>query len=601
MPPSLRRSPFLFACLAAAAQSPPQQAPALPAPLLLAEHGRSDFAIVIANDAAPPVRYAAEELQRWLAAITGASLPIADDARPAPPHALLVGGSKATDALGLGGRLAAMQQEQYLLHRDGGRLVIAGGGTRGTLYGVYGLLQDHLGCRWFTPEVARIPHRERQDLPAVDETRAPAFEYRDVLVRDCHDADWAARNRVTSTQAGLDARHGGGIVYAGFVHTFAELLPPAQHFAAHPEFYSLIDGRRVADNAQLCCTNDDVVRLVTDAVRARLRAHPEAKVASVSQNDCFNPCQCSKCRALADAEGSPMAPVLQLVNRVADALATEFPDRLIDTLAYQWTRHPPKTLRPRPNVIVRLCSIECCFRHPFAECSLPADRDFVADLRGWAKICDRLWMWDYTTDFAHYLLPFPNLDALVPNVRLLAQNHVTGIFEEGDYSSPHGEFQALRGWVLAQCLWQPQIDGRAARDEYLDGVYGSAAPPIARYLDALHARTKDVHVGIYQGVDAPWLDAAWQHDADAAFDEAEKLAGGDAALLGRVRAARLSVDYPELERARTAGHGSASSGARAERFFAAGKACGLTSVREGESGIGAFERAVRAAVADGAR
>jgi hypothetical protein len=292
-----------------------------------------------------------------------------------------------------------------------------------------------------------------------------------------------------------------------------------------------------------------------------------------------------------------MAPVLQLVNRVADAIAAEFPDRLIDTLAYQWTRHPPKTLRPRPNVIVRLCSIECCFRHPFDQCPLPANRDFVADLRGWAKVCDRLWMWDYTTDFAHYLLPFPNLDALAPNVRLLAQNHVTGIFEEGDYSSPLGEFQALRGWVLAQCLWNPQVDGRAARDEFLDGVYGVAAPPIARYLDSLHARTVDAHVGIYQGVDAPWLDAQWQRDADAAFDEAEKLAAGDAPTLLRVRAARLSVDYPELERTRVSKHGNDALRARADRFFAAGKASGLTSVREGESGIGAFEREVRSALA----
>jgi hypothetical protein len=583
----VRCASFLFACLVAEAQSP----------VLLADHGKSDFAIVIATDAAPPVRYAAEELQRWLAEITGASVPIATDAQPAPAHALLVGRSKATDALGLGGRLAPLRDEQYLLDRDGGRLLIAGGGARGTLYGVYGLLQDHFGCRWFTPQVARIPRRERLELPAVDETRAPAFEYRDVLVRECHDADWAARNRVTSTQAGLDEKHGGGIVYVGFVHTFAELLPPAQHFAAHPEFYSLIDGRRVADNAQLCCTNDDVVRLVTDAVRARLRAHPEARVASVSQNDCFHQCQCSKCQALATAEGSQMAPVLQLVNRVADAIAAEFPDRLIDTLAYQWTRHPPKTLRPRPNVIVRLCSIECCFRHPFDQCPLPANRDFVADLRGWAKVCDRLWMWDYTTDFAHYLLPFPNLDALAPNVRLLAQNHVTGIFEEGDYSSPLGEFQALRGWVLAQCLWNPQVDGRAARDEFLDGVYGVAAPPIARYLDSLHARTVDAHVGIYQGVDAPWLDAQWQRDADAAFDEAEKLAAGDAPTLLRVRAARLSVDYPELERTRVSKHGNDALRARADRFFAAGKASGLTSVREGESGIGAFEREVRSALA----
>ncbi|HLQ36911.1 MAG TPA: DUF4838 domain-containing protein [Planctomycetota bacterium] len=559
---------------------------------VLAEHGRSEFTIVIAASASPPVRYAAEELQRWLAEITGASLPIATDAAPAPERALLVGASRATAALGVEtGKLGA---EQYLLRTVGTRLLIAGGEPRGTLYGVYGLCQDHFGCRWFTPAVRRIPKAERLALPVLDETQAPAFEYRDVLIHDCHDADWAARNRLVSTHAGLDARHGGGKVYCGFVHTFAELLPPARHFAAHPEYYSQVDGVRTAD-AQLCCTNDDVVRLVTEGVRQRLRDHAEAQIVSVSQNDCFGSCQCARCQQLSADEGSPMAPVLQLCNRVADAIAVEFPDRLIDTLAYQWSRHPPKTLRPRPNVIVRLCSIECCFAHPFEGCGLQANRDFVADLRAWAKVCDRLWVWDYTTDFAHYLLPFPNLDSLAPNVRLLAENHVTGIFAEGDYSSPHGEFQDLRGYVLARCLWDPRTDGRRARDEFLDGVYGPAAPPIRRCLDALHAKIGDAHVGIYQGVEAPWLDAAWQLDADRAFDEAERLAGDDAALLARVRAARLSADYPAIERARMAKQrGAPGLDVRVERFFANARAAGLTALRENGADLAGYERELRA-------
>ena len=71
-----------------------------------------------------------------------------------------------------------------------------------------------------------------------------------------------------------------------------------------------------------------------------------------------------------------MAPVLQLVNRVAEAVEKEFPDKAVETLAYQWTRQPPKTMRPRPNVIIRLCSIECCFSHPLATCDSPANRTF---------------------------------------------------------------------------------------------------------------------------------------------------------------------------------------------------------------------------------
>jgi hypothetical protein len=289
--------------------------------------------------------------------------------------------------------------------------------------------------------------------------------------------------------------------------------------------------------------------------------------------------------------------VLQLVNRVAEAVAVDFPDRLIDTLAYQWTRHPPRTLRPRANVIVRLCSIECCFSHAFDQCDQQQNRDFVADLRGWAKVCDRLWVWDYTTDFANYLLPFPNLEVLAPNVRLLADNHVTGIFEEGDYSSPHGEFQALRGYVLAQCLWDPRTDGRAARDEYLDGVYGKAAPPIRRYLDALASAGKRSHFGIYQGVDAPWLDAAWQREADLAWDEAERLAADDAPLRARVCAARLSADYPAIERARLAKRpASPELAARVSRFLANAKGSGLTALREGGPGLAAYEGELRAAL-----
>ena len=39
----------------------------------------------------------------------------------------------------------------------------------------------------------------------------------------------------------------------------------------------------------------------------------------------------------------------------------------MDTLAYRYTRQAPKTIKPADNVIIRLCSIECCFSHPLAE------------------------------------------------------------------------------------------------------------------------------------------------------------------------------------------------------------------------------------------
>ena len=146
----------------------------------------------------------------------------------------------------------------------GPRLVIAGGALRGTMYGVYGLLEDHLGCRWFAPGVSRIPRRERLTVAPIDQTHVPVLEYREPFTFDCFDGDWCARNRVNSSAGRLEAKHGGKVRFGGgfFVHTFNRLVPPEKYFATHPEYFSLIDGKRLKNRSQLCCTNEDVIRIL---------------------------------------------------------------------------------------------------------------------------------------------------------------------------------------------------------------------------------------------------------------------------------------------------------------------------------------------------
>ena len=56
--------------------------------------------------------------------------------------------------------------------------------------------------------------------------------------------------------------------------------------------------------------------------------------------------------------GSTAASLLEFVNAIAEAIEKDHLNDFIDTLAYQYTRKPPQTIRPRRNVIVRLCSIE---------------------------------------------------------------------------------------------------------------------------------------------------------------------------------------------------------------------------------------------------
>ncbi len=580
---------FVLTCLAGTS-------PARGDELVLADRGQSAYRIVVSDDASVSTRHGAEELRTFLQQMTGVELPIVSDREVASAHEIILGDNARLRSLGVEVDFSALGREGYVLRTVGQHLVIAGGEPRGTLYGVYGLLEDHLGCRWFTPDLSRIPQLPRLLLPQLDEQRVPALEYREPFTFDCFDGDWCARNRVNSSRGHLEARHGGKIRFGDgfFVHTFANLVPPDKYFAEHPEYFSLVGGQRQDGYAQLCCTNEEVIRLCTEGVLRAMRAQPEAFVFSVSQNDTDKHCECPACQALAQQEDSQIAPVLQLVNRVAESVEKEFPDKAIETLAYQWTRRPPKQMRPRPNVIIRLCSIECCFAHPLGTCDCAANRAFCRDLEGWSKVSQRLWVWDYTTNFAHYLLPFPNQRVRNDNIQLLVKNHVTGIFEQDTYETPHSELAALGGYLTAKFLWNPDYDEETAMSEFLAAYYGPAAAAVRRYIDLLHDRVEreNIHVMIYVPVTHPHLTDELLAQADALWQEAERLAAPDAAVLRRVQLSRMSVDYAIVERAR-AGAGRSAAAAdddapilavarrRFGPFMETLRTSGLTNLREG--------------------
>ncbi|MHB9028647.1 MAG: DUF4838 domain-containing protein [Candidatus Latescibacterota bacterium] len=527
--------------------------------LLIAGEGKSNYSIVVSGSASPATRHAATELQAFLREITGAELPIVSDHLPPEKYEIILGNNARLRELNLHIDFGKLGDEGYTLRTAGDRLIIAGGEQRGTIYGVYGLLEDHLGCRWFTSEVSRIPRQERLEIASLDETVIPALEYREAYISEAYDGDWAARNRLNrnSRDGGLAERHGGRIEFVPgyFAHTFDKLVPTAQYYRKHPEYYSLVNGRRLKTKNQLCCTNKDVIRIATESVLKIFRDNPRADILSVSQNDWYNGCQCKKCRALADAEGTDMAPVLFLVNKVAEAVEKEFPGKSIETLAYQWTRKAPKTMRPRSNVVIRLCTIECCFSHPLQSCTSPQNAAFARDLRDWAKVADRLWIWNYNTSFAHYFIPFPDLRTRGDNIRFFVENHVKGIFQQDIYSTSRGELSDLSAYLNAKLLWDPEYDENTAIDEFLAGVYGPADKYIREYIDLLHdtVERENIHIGIWQGPDAEYLTDEILARADSLWDAAENATADLPEVRERVRIARLSVDYAILCRDRLRG------------------------------------------------
>ncbi len=504
-------------------------------PLRLASRGLPCFSINTSPTASSCEEYAAEELRRHLQMMIGAGTCSYSGKRSRGPEAtgqILLNDWDTAAAAGVEVAALELGPEGFHLESRGNQLHILGGGPRGVLYGVYDLLET-LGWRWFTPGVTRQPRCRQIVLPPVKKTAGPAFEFRDMWVWEGSDPLWWSRNRMNGQYTVVPEYMGGHVKYGLFVHTFYTLLPPAEFFAAHPEYYSLIDGQRRHETAQLCLTNPDVLRLVIERVLDCMAKHPQATIFSVSQNDWRGYCECPACSALAAQTGSQAGPLLQLVNAVAEAAGKVYPDKLIDTLAYQYTLDAPSGIKPHPNVRIRLCPICCCQGHAFGTCEHPESKRFLTALERWAQLTPQLYIWHYCTNFANYLFPMPDFDEISENIKLYQNFGVHGIFMQGmGEEGGGGESMALRGYVISKLLWNPDQPVWPLVDEFLAGYYGRAAAPVRGYLELFHERVRknnELHPSLYDPASHPLFAGEICDAADAL------LAGGEAKVQGRER------------------------------------------------------------------
>jgi hypothetical protein len=511
----------------------------------IAQNGQAKDVIVIAADATEPERHAADELAGFLRQITGAQFEI--QAPPAAGQSRLLVGPDAAKLAQADFSTEGLGSDGIVIRTVGDDLILAGGQPRGTLYAVYTFLEEHIGCRWWSSKASTIPVKPTLEFGRLNVRYVPPLEYRESFWFDAFDGDWAVRNKSNGNSERLDDKHGGKHKYEGFVHTFFPLIPPEKYYQEHPEWFSEIDGKRVHERAQLCLTNEEMRAELVKNLKERLRNNPVATIASVSQNDWHGNCQCSKCAAIEKEEDSPAGLVLRFVNAVAEDIEEEFPNVAISTLAYQYTRKPPKITKPRHNVIVRLCSIECSFSKPLAD---ERNKTFRDDIVGWSKICNRLYIWDYTTNFRHYILPHPNLRVLGPNVKFFVDHNVKGLFEQGAYTSNGAEMAELRAWVLAKLLWNPALDGQELIDEFIAGYYGPAGPHIKEYLNITHdaVEASGDHLGCFSPHTAEFLSFETLSKSWKRLKAAEDAVTDNPDLHFRVQAAQLPIMYTFIMR-----------------------------------------------------
>ncbi|MCC7349452.1 MAG: DUF4838 domain-containing protein [Phycisphaerales bacterium] len=513
----------------------------------IARQGRAAAVIALDKEAGPREQFAARELAEGLKLATGATFEIVEPSAAGDRAVIAVGPSSARvidpridlDAKALG-------DEGIVLKSVGNHLILSGaeGSARGTIYAVETFLEDQVGFRWWGPGETHVPNTPDLAVEGLDVRYVPPVEYREIHAIGMFDPDTAVRNKLNGHSTPIPSEKGGHITYAGpyFVHTVNLLAPPAELFATHPDWYAQIDGQRIGppNPTQPCLSNPQLLEYVKKKVRQIASEIPPNThaIISVSQDDNQVFCQCDPCKAVDEAEGSHAGTMLRFVNAIAADVAGDYPNIAIDTLAYQYTRHAPKITRPLPNVIVRLCSIECSFAQPYTD---PINASFASDVRDWSAICKRLYIWDYITNFRYYEQPHPNLYALGPNVRFFVAHGVKGLFEQGNRHSHGGDFEVLKQWVLAKLLWNPSLDGQKLIDQFVREYYHEAGPEVLAYIDLLHKAAGNTHVGVSDSNLASYLSPRVTSEGYALLQRGKEKVVNRPELVHRVEGVEASI------------------------------------------------------------
>ncbi|CAL1517261.1 DUF4838 domain-containing protein [Chitinophaga sp. MM2321] len=537
------KSLFLVVCLFATSSlwgNPPGK---------LITEGKSDYKIFVSESASDPEQRAARELQKYLQKVSGCFMEITHETKP-DAKLIYIGFTGAPETLLKNLQPKEFGKEEYIIRSDGDQLLIAGGAPRGTLYGVIGYLSDYLDCRWYTREVIKTPKQTTITLSQIEDRQKPVFVNREAWYREAYNPEWAMHNRLNPTIVPLPDSMGGSYIAYPFAHTFSQLVPSEKHFSTHPEYFAEVNGKRLnGPNPQLCLTNPAVVKIATAQVFEWIKEHPEANIFSIDQNDGEGNCTCKDCKKIDDAEGSPSGSLLTFVNQIADTVGKVYPAVNLRTFAYAYTEVPPRNIRPADNVTIRLCHYQYCSAHPLTGCD--DHKPFIERFNAWKKIAKHISIWDYYTDFAQFLMPFPNFESFKHDIKWYADHGVESIFAQGNNVPDNGggEFSELRAWVISQLLWNANRDPQALVDEYVNNVYGDAAPFISGYIKLLHDEVKkdNLHFSIWlRPEEVKYLSVPVMQKADSLFGQALKAAAGDTDLINRVELAYLPVLYIKL-------------------------------------------------------
>lgn len=562
--------------------------------------------IVIPEGAEDSTSWAAEMLQRYVRKITGRTLAIGHERGKGPAVVIGTLATLKDVPADMAGRLRASKQYEASFTRVADDTVwIVGKETPGEHYAVNHFLETRCGVTWFTVATPEdpgelVPRRQTIAVASGDLFREPAFIERrlsmvgaiwhpiptnamEICFRDGFQPMIAPGYPLPGNKPFWSNAHNARYVRAhtsphkrcvgGGHHMFASTTPgwvkPTEanghfsgYFKTHPEYFPLVDGKRV-DNGLHCFSNPDVQRREAEAaIRNFDVTGGDGFYLFGMADQTFGWCECEACRAL-DPPGIDYANggtpdvstrFTKVINSIAKMIWKKHPKAELHRWAYHTYRNRPVGVEDEPGMTLQYCAHGRCYGHRLDDPACARNRPFNDELRGWLSAPNaggRLY--DYLLGNSDdFYACCEQREA--EDIRRYLKMGIVGWKNEMFFSGSafvrcdewrmrrNNDYQ-LMNWryfhVVGRLLWDPSLDVEKTLTEADAKFYGRAAEPMVEYQKIRRRlwNASDICFGY------PWGNARTQHllnDLAAKdrllglLDEAERLAGDDAVLRHRI-------------------------------------------------------------------
>ena len=316
------------------------------------------------------------DLQQYLEKITGAELPTVaslDEAGDRPAIVLeVIDAERLPQASDADTGLHA-----YHIETDGNRIHLRAANLLALHNAVFGLLEDHLGCGFYTYEFSRhshgvsryqgpgyevVPEQPTLTLRDIDDFQEPSLASRGLIFR-MGGYPWILKNRAIGV--GGDT---SGALASG--HTMYGYLPPTDKqvrrnqyhqeglFDKHPEIFPMnTEGEREPDmwNMSFDFTAEKLPELMAKAI---INDRPEDYdgFVEIGQGDGFAPSHDPETRKLVHKHRSEAAPMIHMFNEALKIVEKTHPDLKVITFCYFGSLKAPENMEVHPNLWVNVVS-----------------------------------------------------------------------------------------------------------------------------------------------------------------------------------------------------------------------------------------------------